>query len=367
MPSVAGIDGVRNLCQEDSVRVSDVTPGGVWSSSNAQVASIAEGLVLAGAVGTTSVVYTVTDTHGCSASASASMAVEGQPSTPLLDGGSAPNVCGGRTAPLTASSNGATVYKWYLDGVALTGDGGPVYNASMVGRYNVQGISDAGCVSPMGGPLEVFGRCEVNPQADVSLRKTVSAGPYSVQQPVTYTITVTNNGPGVADGLVVTDSLSPNLGEPAGYSGAYGGHTLSWSIATLAPGDSIELTFTIGIEALDNIANTATVTTTSPDPVMANNSATAILYTDAGLFIPNAVSPNGDGKNDRFLIVGLDRYPGSSLTVFNRWGNEVYHSDNYANDWSGANLNDGTYFYILLLNTSHGKEARKGWVEILHK
>ena len=65
-----------------------------------------------------------------------------------------------------------------------------------------------------------------------------------------------------------------------------------------------------------------------------------------------AFSPNGDNINDRFVIPGLEEFPGSSLSIFNRWGQEVYESPDYQNDWDGRGKNGNqlpsdTYFYIL--------------------
>ena len=65
------------------------------------------------------------------------------------------------------------------------------------------------------------------------------------------------------------------------------------------------------------------------------------------IFAPNVLTPNGDGNNDFLIFDGLDKYPGSKLQVFNRWGNNLYESDDYKNDWSPTGLSDGTYFYIL--------------------
>lgn len=70
-----------------------------------------------------------------------------------------------------------------------------------------------------------------------------------------------------------------------------------------------------------------------------------------GVFVFSGFSPNGDGVNDAFTILGLDNYPGSELTVFNRWGQRVLKTKDYAGDWEGThkgrNLPDATYFYIL--------------------
>ena len=72
--------------------------------------------------------------------------------------------------------------------------------------------------------------------------------------------------------------------------------------------------------------------------------------------IPNAFTPNGDGKNEIFFAtaVGIKDF---SLKIFNRWGEIVFESKNYQNDWGGTCetdlcmgnriLPEGTYFYLL--------------------
>ncbi|MBB5437352.1 gliding motility-associated-like protein/uncharacterized repeat protein (TIGR01451 family), partial [Pedobacter sp. AK017] len=82
------------------------------------------------------------------------------------------------------------------------------------------------------------------------------------------------------------------------------------------------------------------------------------------LDIPNTFTPNGDGKNDTFLITGLENYDGVSLFVYNRWGDEVYKNNNYKNEWDGNGLNDGTYFYVLKLRTGNKEESKRSWVLI---
>jgi gliding motility-associated-like protein len=76
-------------------------------------------------------------------------------------------------------------------------------------------------------------------------------------------------------------------------------------------------------------------------------------------------SPNEDGVNDNFTILGLEKYPNNKLFVFNRFGNQVYTSDNYKNNWNavteGVIVPDGTYFYVLDLG--NGKKL-SGYVQI---
>jgi len=79
--------------------------------------------------------------------------------------------------------------------------------------------------------------------------------------------------------------------------------------------------------------------------------------------IPTVFTPNGDGKNDTFTIPGILSFPGSQLLIFNRWGNEVYHSNNYQNTWGGDGLSEGTYYYVLNKKELTGNFTTfKGWI-----
>jgi len=79
---------------------------------------------------------------------------------------------------------------------------------------------------------------------------------------------------------------------------------------------------------------------------------------------PNIFTPNGDGVNDAFNIPCLENGQEAQIVVFNRWGDLVYESDKYNNQWDGTHngqpLPDGTYFYILKIGT----EELQGSVEI---
>lgn len=69
---------------------------------------------------------------------------------------------------------------------------------------------------------------------------------------------------------------------------------------------------------------------------------------DCSVIPPNVFTPNGDGTNDYLEFTGLDNFPNSSLTIYNRWGNKIYESADYQNDWNGSGVADGTYYYILM-------------------
>jgi hypothetical protein len=77
-------------------------------------------------------------------------------------------------------------------------------------------------------------------------------------------------------------------------------------------------------------------------------------------FIPNLVSPNGDTHNDVFEVISLP--DNSNLTITNRWGDRVYESSNYNNQYGFDGLSDGIYYYELKFNTG---TRFKGWVQVL--
>ncbi len=75
------------------------------------------------------------------------------------------------------------------------------------------------------------------------------------------------------------------------------------------------------------------------------------------MVLANVITPNGDGKNDTFVVP----LPGSSLQVFNRWGKEVFKASDYQNNW-GKGTTNGNYFYEVI--TPQGSRC-KGWVQVL--
>jgi gliding motility-associated-like protein len=74
------------------------------------------------------------------------------------------------------------------------------------------------------------------------------------------------------------------------------------------------------------------------------------------LVIPNLVTPNGDDKNECFEILNLPNK--HQLEIYNRWGQRVYQSTMYENNWQG---DDGVYYYLLILED----RSYKGWVQVV--
>jgi gliding motility-associated-like protein len=87
---------------------------------------------------------------------------------------------------------------------------------------------------------------------------------------------------------------------------------------------------------------------------------------DCGVY--NILTPNNDGANDFLEIPCLYRYPEHELRVYNRWGDEVYHTTDYKQDWAGEwrgnPLPAGTYFYFLRVFGENAQEIQ-GYITII--
>jgi gliding motility-associated-like protein len=77
-------------------------------------------------------------------------------------------------------------------------------------------------------------------------------------------------------------------------------------------------------------------------------------------FIPNVITPNADTFNDTFEIPA--NMFGSPIIIYNRWGQSVYTTNNYENDWKGEGQSSGVYFYKIESNCCG---IVNGWVHVV--
>ena len=85
------------------------------------------------------------------------------------------------------------------------------------------------------------------------------------------------------------------------------------------------------------------------NPAFCDTAVVHFIVDCDALNVYNGFSPNGDGLNDTFTIEGILNFPNSLLTIYNRWGAQVFVARGYQNDWEGMYkgkpLPTGTYFY----------------------
>ena len=72
--------------------------------------------------------------------------------------------------------------------------------------------------------------------------------------------------------------------------------------------------------------------------------------------VPNVITPNGDGSNDKLVIKGLEKFVQNEIVIYNRWNNVLFRKQNYQGEWDGQGLNAGTYYYTL-----KGLDANGQW------
>ncbi len=83
--------------------------------------------------------------------------------------------------------------------------------------------------------------------------------------------------------------------------------------------------------------------------------------------VPNVITPNADGMNDKFVIKNIDKLESAHLRIYNRWGKLVFETDHYQNDWDGSNSPDGVYYWHLDYKTYFRESSEKGSVTIIGK
>jgi uncharacterized repeat protein (TIGR01451 family) len=204
-------------------------------------------------------------------------------------------------AYLANDLNGAAIpVTWNTANMATNGSLG----ALLLHHHNASGATAQ--VIPLNSALS----------ADLAVTKTANPTSPVYGDIVTYTITVTNNGPSLANGVVVSDPL------PAGLTyilddgnGQYDPATGLWSAGPLAVGTSASLEIACHVDGQGTIVNTATVMAASPlDPVSTNNRATAefSIGRSADLSISKTGVPAA-GNNLTYTITATNYGPDEAL------------------------------------------------------
>lgn len=183
------------------------------------------------------------------------------------------------------------------------------------------------------------------------------------QAPVVDSITVS-----VATYSALTAVASPDTtvcpGNPVTISviadGGAGSYTYLWEdLATLVafPNNNV-----VSISPIIDNSVTYRITVTDLCGNTAFDEVEIPLREDCDVVVPNIITPNGDGENQFLVFENLELFPQPKLEVFNRWGTKVFESDNYQNNWSPADLNQGVYYFTLELGTI---EPKKGFFQLL--
>ncbi|WP_028872086.1 T9SS C-terminal target domain-containing protein, partial [Psychroserpens burtonensis] len=215
---------------------------------------------------------------------------------------------------------------------------------------------------------------------ELSVIKEVDITQPLIGDNVTFTITVSNEGFVTATGVTVEEFI------PSGYTfvsyaattgtnpDTYFESTGEWVVGQLNPGQVQVLAITVEVLGFGDYLNTASISYfVGGDDQNEDNNTDSAGVDPICLTIYNEFSPNGDGVNDVFVIDCIENYPDNSIEIYNRWGNIVYETKGYRNDFDGTSngravlgegdkLPVGTYYYVIDLG--NGSEPRVGWLYI---
>lgn len=208
---------------------------------------------------------------------------------------------------------------------------------------------------------------------DISVSKNVNNTMPNIGDEVVFEITVTNQGVDDAANIGIQEEL------PLGYQfissevtvGTYDSEASFWEIQSLSVSETATLLLTAEVLDVEDYVNRVNLVYVDQWDVDESNNTAEAFVEPSCLVVYNEFSPNGDGVNDFFKIDCISRYPGNSLQVYNRWGNIVFQTKSYKNDWDGTpngramvqpedQLPVGTYYYILDLGD--GTEPRTDWL-----
>ncbi len=182
-------------------------------------------------------------------------------------------------------------------------------------------------------------------------------------RPGIYWIQAMKNGCPVRDTIRIIGELPPGEGRKE-YSRFFDAPLCRGTMAYIGwqakPGENYRWNDGV-IEPIRTVSKPGTYILTISKQACVVKDTFEIAYKDCLDFIPNVITPNGDDINDDFEIDGIQEDIWE-LRVLNRWGQTVFYSPDYRNNW-GREAQPGLYYYHLR-NLQHGDE-HKGWLTVL--
>jgi uncharacterized repeat protein (TIGR01451 family) len=113
--------------------------------------------------------------------------------------------------------------------------------------------------------------------ADLSVTKTASSPTFTIGQAITFTISVTNAGPGSASNTTVTEVLPAGTTFVSASAGCTGTTTVTCNLGTLNSGSTTSVSIDVTASGTNSITNTASVASDATDSASGNNSGSATI------------------------------------------------------------------------------------------
>jgi gliding motility-associated-like protein len=148
---------------------------------------------------------------------------------------------------------------------------------------------------------------------------------------------------------------------------AAGGMSYAWSPAEGLSNSMVANPFANPVQS-----TLYTVTVTDANGCVNTAAVNVSVNSDFAIHPYSVITPDGNGENDTWIVDHIERYPNARVRIINRWGEEVFHSQNYSNaaGWKGVNkkgdvLPEGAYYYIITLDGD--SKVYRGAVTLLRR
>ncbi len=293
-----------------------------WDFGDGNTSSSQNPIYAYKAVGTYTVTLVITNSNGCTFSKTQSVVVDPIPDATIRPSNFPIQTCNGTPFTFTGPSGAGYNYVWTRNGVVLGTTQVLTVNPPTSGWYYLAVTSSFGCTKVDSAyltvnPLPVIILSDKHPIISKGWNKQINAAVTGPNPTFTYLWTAQD----ASIKTIISNNAIPNP-------------------VLTPPNDVLSYYFV--------------VTVTDQKGCIQRDTVYFTMLEDYNLKPTNLMTPNGDGKNDIFWIENIDTYTDADVTIFNRWGNVVYQTTDYAKQpWNGTfnntggELPDGTYYYII--------------------
>jgi gliding motility-associated-like protein len=308
----------------------NITDNSTYSGAPTNTLTISQAVV-----SMTNYQYRCAATNTCSTNYSLAglLTVAATPAPAITIAASTNDICSGTPVTFTATTtNGGTdpLYQWQVNG-AHAGANSADYTSGNLNDGDIVSCiftSSLGCASPVTSTNNIVMNIKPTPAVSVTADTTIKQGS-TVQLNASATGLINNY-----QWLPATDLNDQNIFNP-----------------TTRPVNTI--TYQVTATATDGCSGYGKVTITVLKKIV----------------MPNAFTPNGDGKNDVFRIPAGILFNLKTFSIFDRWGNLVFQTKDITQGWNGTfngqPANMGTYVFMITGSSQNEKVALKGTVELL--
>jgi len=376
-----------DLCEGQATQLS-ATGGNkyAWSpSSTLNNSSVAN--PIASPTTTTRYNVVVTNSAGCTGSANTTITIRPKPTISI----SSPGIlCSGDSTLLT--SRGGASYFWYpATGIDNPLVSNPKASPNTTTTYTSVVTTNYGCKDSSKTTITVVPKPHLFIGSDTSICSPVNlvldatlsgASSYSwntgdlksqinVSKTGVYYVTVVRNNCSVSDSVTIKEMKPPTV-----YLGSDTAICNFQAIQLTAHGTDIESykwsTGSLNSFITANTEGLYSVIAANQCGTASDEISISVIPCSEDIYFPNAFTPNGDNLNDRFkaLYSGLN-ISSFHLSIFNRWGQVVFNSDNISKGWdgriNGEQQASGTFvWYATYKKEQNGKTIqRKGTVMLI--